>query len=221
LNATCSAPGTFAYNPAAGTVLGPGTNTLSVVFTPADTNTYAGATANVRLVVLPAPLAVTAADATRSYGVDNPVFIGTIVGFRNGDNIFATYNCSAIVSSPPGAYPIVPSLSDPNNRLRNYTVTTNSGTLTVTCAAIALSPSALPGATLGQAYNQNVTASGGATPYTYAVTDGSLPTGLNMDTNGVISGTPAEIGTNTFSVTATDGNGCTGSQSYTIVVSGD
>ena len=221
LNATCSALGSFAYNPAIGAVLNVGTNTLSVAFTPNDTNSYTGATTNVSLVVLPAPFIVTASDATRTYGAPNPAFVGTIVGVQNGDNITATYTCSATASSPPGQYPVVPSLIDPNNRLGNYTVTTNNGTLRVTCAAIALSPTVLPAATVGQAYNQNVTASGGATPYTYAVTDGSLPTGLNMDANGVLSGTPAEIGTNTFSVTATDANGCTGSQGYTIVVSGD
>ncbi len=51
LNATASVPGTFVYSPAAGTVLTAGTQTLSVSFTPTDTNDYSTATANVSLQV--------------------------------------------------------------------------------------------------------------------------------------------------------------------------
>jgi uncharacterized repeat protein (TIGR01451 family) len=54
LNATASVPGAFAYNPAQGSVLQAGSGqTLSVVFTPTDTNTYASAHANVAINVLP------------------------------------------------------------------------------------------------------------------------------------------------------------------------
>src|SRR5207248_9056744 len=73
---------------------------------------------------------------------------------------------------------------------------------------------------VGAAYNQTNTATGGAAPYAFAVTSGSLPAGLNLNTNGgVISGTPTTMGTNTFTVTATDANGCTGGSSYTVVIS--
>jgi Big-like domain-containing protein len=51
LNATANVPGTFTYTPAAGTVLKAGTQTLSVVFTPTDSNTYSSATATVQLTV--------------------------------------------------------------------------------------------------------------------------------------------------------------------------
>ena len=51
LNATASVAGTFAYTPAAGTVLKAGTQTLSAVFTPTDTTTYSAATATVQLTV--------------------------------------------------------------------------------------------------------------------------------------------------------------------------
>jgi hypothetical protein len=55
LNATSSVPGSFVYNPAAGTVLPAGTATLSVTFTPEDTIDYASATQTVQLVVNAAP----------------------------------------------------------------------------------------------------------------------------------------------------------------------
>src|SRR5208282_1724332 len=51
LNATASVAGTFVYSPASGTVLGAGSQTLSVTFTPIDTTDYNTATATVTLVV--------------------------------------------------------------------------------------------------------------------------------------------------------------------------
>ena len=51
LNATASVPGTFVYSPVSGTVLGAGSQTLSVTFTPTDTTDYNTATATVTLTV--------------------------------------------------------------------------------------------------------------------------------------------------------------------------
>ena len=51
LNATASVPGTFVYDPAAGTIPPIGIDTLKVTFTPADIANYTTATATVALVV--------------------------------------------------------------------------------------------------------------------------------------------------------------------------
>ncbi len=51
LNATANVAGTFAYTPAAGTVLNAGKQTISTVFTPSDSKTYSAATASVQLTV--------------------------------------------------------------------------------------------------------------------------------------------------------------------------
>ncbi|MGC2637039.1 MAG: hypothetical protein WA294_07655, partial [Acidobacteriaceae bacterium] len=57
LDATASVPGTLDYVPAAGTVLGVGSQTLNVTFTPTDTVDYATATANVALTIYnPGPI---------------------------------------------------------------------------------------------------------------------------------------------------------------------
>jgi hypothetical protein len=53
LDATAITAGTFAYSPAAGTVLTAGTYTLSVTFTPTDHTDYTKAIASVTLVVNP------------------------------------------------------------------------------------------------------------------------------------------------------------------------
>ncbi|CAJ0793742.1 hypothetical protein LMG19083_02478 [Ralstonia psammae] len=102
--------------------------------------------------------------------------------------------------------------------------TATSGTLTLNIAAptITLSPSTLTNATVATAYSQTVTASGGTAPYTYAVTGGSLPTGMTLSSGGVLSGTPTAGGAFNFTVTATDssaGSGpYTGSRAYSFVV---
>jgi len=51
LDASSSVPGTFSYNPAAGTILNAGNQTLSVTFTPTDTKDYSTATATLTLGV--------------------------------------------------------------------------------------------------------------------------------------------------------------------------
>jgi Flp pilus assembly CpaE family ATPase len=69
LNAKASVPGTYAYTPAAGDVLGAGVHTLSVTFTPKDTAEEATAQASVQLTVSKAtPIITWQAPAAISYG---------------------------------------------------------------------------------------------------------------------------------------------------------
>jgi hypothetical protein len=131
LNATANVQGWFAYFPTDGSLLSLGTNTLSTVFTPYDSVDYSPVTNTVSISVAPAALTVMASNTNRSFGQTNPIFIGTISGLTNGDVIGATYSCSATTNSSDGAYPIVPSLVDPNNRATNYSITFVNGTLTV------------------------------------------------------------------------------------------
>ena len=135
LDATSSVPGTFAYNPPAGTILDAGSYLLSVVFTPTDTVDYNNVTQTVSLTVQPAPLGVTANNASRSYGQANPAFTGAMVGLQGLDRITVTYASPAVPASPPGGYPIVPTLVDPFARLANYAVSITNGTLTINAAA--------------------------------------------------------------------------------------
>jgi len=53
LNATAIVPGTFTYNPPSGITLAAGSQTLKVIFVPADTVHYTTATATVTLTVTP------------------------------------------------------------------------------------------------------------------------------------------------------------------------
>ena len=97
---------------------------------------------------------------------------------------------------------------------------TQTVSLTVGAPTVTLAPTSLPDASAYSAYNQSITANGGLTPHTYAVTAGSLPPGLTLSTAGVLSGTAGAPGTYNFTVTATDASGAayTGSQAYTLQV---
>jgi hypothetical protein len=53
-------------------------------------------------------------------------------------------------------------------------------------------PDTLPVATVGTAYNYNLTAFAGIAPYTWSTVAGSLPAGLSLDPNGAITGTPTD-----------------------------
>ncbi len=82
---------------------------------------YTVTSTNGSLTVTPAPLTVAGANATRLYGDPNPAFTGTITGIKNLDNITATFTSAATATSPVGTSPIVGTLSDPTNKLPNYT----------------------------------------------------------------------------------------------------
>ncbi|MGD0745390.1 MAG: MBG domain-containing protein, partial [Verrucomicrobiota bacterium] len=128
------------------------------------------------------PLTVTANDARRAYGAANPSFTGTIVGLQPGDNISATYSTTAVANSPVGIYQIAPTLSDPDNKLGNYAVTTNFGALTVTQAVLTVNADAT-----SKVY-------GNADPaLTYQLTSGALVSGDNF-TGGLTRATGETVG---------------------------
>jgi len=148
------------------------------------------------LTITKAGLTVTADNASRPYGQGNPAFAGSISGLRNGDNIAANYASSATSSSPAGTYDIVPSLSDPNNKLGNYNVSAANGTLTVTKVTLAVTA------------NNQSRVYGSPNP-AFTVTYSGF---VNGDDAGMLSGSPA------FNTTATASSSVGGSP-YAITAS--
>ena len=102
-----------------------------------------------------------------------------------------------------------------NTATKQFTITVNPA-VTVTTAS-------LPTGTAGQPYTSTtLTASGGSgTGYTWSVSAGSLPAGLNLSTAGVLSGTLSVSAVNsTFTIQVQDSGGATGTKQFTITVNG-
>ena len=105
---------------------------MGAFFAGDSTNNYAASSVAENLTVSKASLTVTADSYSRPYGASLPTLAGTLTGVASGDNITVSYSCSATTGSDAGSYTITPTFNDPNNRLGNYTVTLNAGTLTIT-----------------------------------------------------------------------------------------
>ncbi len=97
-----------------------------------------------------------------------------------------------------------------------------SQTLTITIKpGIELAPYLLDG-TVFQPYSDHLyVAAGGTAPYTFSITSGALPPGLELDGNtGAISGTPTIPGTYSFTAAVKDSTGLSGSQLFSLQVAG-
>jgi len=87
------------------------------------------------------------------------------------------------------------------------------------CSVLIVAPTSLPDGTVDASYYETITASGGTSPYLFAVTAGALPSGLTLDSNtGVLSGTPTAAGTYPFTVQVTDASNGTATQNYNLAV---
>lgn len=86
------------------------------------------------------------------------------------------------------------------------------------CPVITVLPAVLPGGTVGVAYTQTLTGSGGTAPYVFGVTVGVLPPGLTLTAAGVLAGTPTTAGTSPVTIRATDASACFAEVAYSIVI---
>jgi hypothetical protein len=77
----------------------------------------------------------------------------------------------------------------------------------------------LPGGTQGSAYSQTLAVTGGNPPLTWSLASGTLPTGLSLNSGGVISGTPTGSGTSNFTVQVSDNDNDIDTQVLSLTVS--
>ncbi|KHL51262.1 putative Ig domain-containing protein, partial [Xanthomonas cannabis] len=100
---------------------------------------------------------------------------------------------------------------------------TQAYALTVAGPNLVLPASTLPAGTAGQAYTAAITpATGGTAPYSYALSAGTLPAGVVLDTaTGGLSGTPTVAGTFNFTLTVSDSTpspAAQASRSYALTI---
>jgi len=69
---------------------------------------------------------------------------------------------------------------------------------------LAVQTPSLPPGTVGQGYSYPLYPSNGTGPFTWSLSSGSVPPGLNVNPSGSVGGTPTTVGTYPFTVQVTD-----------------
>jgi ELWxxDGT repeat protein len=204
LDAQASVPGTFAYSPAAGTILGAGTQTLSVTFTPDDPNDYNTASQTTSIIVMPATPTVT-------WGVPAAITYGTAL---NGTQLDAQASVPGTFAYSPAAGTILAAgtrtLSvtftpdDPND----YTTATQTTSIIVMPATPTVTWNTPASITYGTALNGSQLDAQASVPGTFAYSPAA--------------GTILGAGTQTLSVTFTPDDSTddtTAAATTTVIVS--
>lgn len=220
-------PAGLSINASTGAVTGTPTTagSYNVTVNVTDANGATGSASYTIAIANQAPVANAVSITVAANSSNNPVTLNVTGGAATSVAVGSTpshgtasASGTSITYTPTAGYSGADSFT--------YTATNSAGTstaatvtVTVSVPTLTLSPSpgALPGGTVGTAYSQSISASGGTGPYTYSAS--GLPPGLTMNAGGAITGTPTTAGSYTVTVNTTDANSATGTGSYTIVVS--
>jgi hypothetical protein len=167
----------------------------------------------------PNNVAVTISPLTPSVSAGAPQQFTAVVTGTSTTTVTWTVKCAATgsgacgsIDASGGLYTAPTTAPSPNTVTITATSTadtTKSAATTVTIIpALTITTTSLPSGKAASPYPQaQLSTTGGNAPYTYTVTGGSLPSGLNLSLSGVISGTPSTATGSTpasFAVTATD-----------------
>jgi len=207
-----------------GTPTQPGT--FPIVVTATDANGCAGSGPTYNLVI--ACQAITVTNPGVTTGTANVPFSQTFTQSGGvGTTTFSTASAlpigmtlapNGVLSGTPtqaGGFDIVVTATDANGCAGSgvtYHLVINCQTITVT------NPGVTAG-TAGAAFSQTFTQSGAIGTATFT-TASTLPAGLTLAANGVLSGTPTQTGTFPIVVKVTDANLCTGTgATYNLVIS--
>lgn len=119
-----------------------------------------------------------------------------------------------LVGTPtdPGELRFGLTVSDANGRTfgASFTLEVEGG--------LVVAPAVLTDAYTGVAYTQAFSADGAVAPLSWQITQGALPAGLTLSSDGALAGTASATGTFHFTVSVQDGAGVTASQALTLEV---
>ena len=206
LDATANDPGTFVYSPQSGTVLGAGSQTLSVTFTPTDTTDYGSLSASVSLMVKKAMPAITWAAPTA-------IVYGTSIGSAQLD---ATANTAGIFVYTPaastvlGAGPQTLSVAFTPTDAADYLMATAQILLAVSPASTTTVASVLPsqaGVGASVVFIATVSSSAGTPTGNATFFDGATPLSTLALASGVATFTTSSLAAGAHSITCSYSGG--------------
>ena len=224
-------PGNVSLNPATGLLSGAPTTsgTFNFSVTATDANGCASAPKAYSLVIVQCP-AITINPATLPGGQIGLQYsqqltqtggTGTLMwSFAGGLPTGVTMDLTTgLISGKPtvsGTFNFSVAVKDANGCMSS---TPKAYSLVIApCPIISITPASLSPGMVGAQFSQLLTANGGTAPYTFSVKAGStLPPGLNLSGN-TLTGSPTLANSFTFTIEVTDEAGCTGTQSYTLLI---
>ncbi len=219
----------------AGTPVNTGTSTFSFAVTDANGQT-ASASPSITIAAAPAtPAAVTITSPSTlpSGTVSTPYSTSLAATGGTAPYTWALKSCSGTCNTSLGlsasgvlsGTPTTSGTSTYNVAVTDANAQTASASLTLVIASATTSvtitsPSTLPSGTVSAPYSTSLTATGGTTPYTWALKScsGTCNPGITLSSSGVLSGTPTTSGTSTYNVAVTDAKAQTASASVTLVI---
>jgi large repetitive protein len=218
-------PAGLTLNPATGVISGTPTSAGTSTFTVKVTDA-AGATATKQLtLVVVNKLAIST--STLATAVTGSSYSSTLVATGGsgaytwsldsgtlpaGLNLNATTGVISGIPTTAGTSTFTVKVTDAggNSVTKALTITVTSN-LSVTTATLA-------GGAVAVAYSQSLTATGGSGAYSWSLSSGTLPAGLTLTVNGVISGAPTTAATSSITVLVTDAGGNKATKVLSIVV---
>jgi len=174
---------------------------------------------SVHKAVRTAPLAISDSEITVTNGLPFsyaltaqggvPPYTWSASGLPTGLTLSADGVISGTPTAPKGSYKVVVTVNDEVGPVtKNITIMVEGELAIDGCTSDVSAPCSLPAAKVGEVYSYTLSFSIGdpSVPVVWTII-GNIPSGLTMDANGTISGTPLPPpGTYTFILTATRGS---------------
>ena len=163
---------------------------------------------------LPDAVVGTAYSATLVASGGVPPYTWTVTGLPDG----VTANGATIGGTPTtaGKFTVTVSVKDSQPGSAPQTKSYGVAVAPPPPPPLVITTPTAPNGTVGTAYSATISASGGATPYTFSAT--GLPVGLSISASGAITGTPTVPGDATIVVTVKDSGGASFSRNFAVTM---